>query len=273
MDKRMDNIIKPIGGNWGDKWDKALSQLHYKPAPIKHCHRGNIRLLEWHNGAGIYAGGWTRGANPMDDWAVIDLSERAEVCYANHTLAQHSFPATLRGTQKNNFITLHMPIRDFDIPRWPESVWSFLASDVYALLERGINVLIACDGGHGRTGMIAAILVTLLCRDERTLPDPIAWIRKVYCENAIETTPQELYVYNTLGLDRPVQYTHDPILPLDDFLLQEEIIDLDDWNEDHDGLCDTCGTPDMLNEYNICMYCWPDVRTDNPNQMPLPLDF
>jgi protein-tyrosine phosphatase len=52
-----------------------------------------------------------------------------------------------------------------------------------------------CDGGHGRTGMIAAVLLSYL----GVIPaeeDPIVYLRKIYCEKAVETIAQEALVYH-----------------------------------------------------------------------------
>ena len=75
---------------------------------------------------------------------------------------------------------------------------------VYQELTMG-DVLIACQGGHGRSGMVTAI-VAYMMRNKRHIripdrellvADPVAWIQEVHCKNAVETLSQERCVYET----------------------------------------------------------------------------
>ncbi len=76
----------------------------------------------------------------MQEYGVADLPERAA---------------------ERGLDWMHLPIRDMDIPaagfarQWRES-----GADLRARLRRGESVVIHCLGGLGRTGMIAACLLT-----------------------------------------------------------------------------------------------------------------
>lgn len=59
-------------------------------------------------------------------------------------------------------------------------------------------VLLYCWGGHGRTGTAAAIIASIagLVPDG---DDPVEWIRKVYCEKAVESVSQLDYIEKITG--------------------------------------------------------------------------
>lgn len=85
--------------------------------------------------------------------------------------------------------------------KWPDmsspninlvGFWNGLHENAKA---RGITkVIFYCFGGHGRTGSaLASILVECV---DYTPEEAIAIIRKVYCEEAVETKSQEAYLAN-----------------------------------------------------------------------------
>ncbi len=92
---------------------------------------------------------------------------------------------------------INLPIRDFGVPTWSTKTLKALALDVRAVLNAGTDVTIACTGGHGRSGMIAAILLQLLdpVKDEH----PVTRLRRLHCLNAIETAEQVRYVCDCTG--------------------------------------------------------------------------
>lgn len=250
------NTFSKWQGNWQGNQPKYQPQG--KGFTLPECHTGNCLILDWGNGAGLYAGGWTRNANPGEDWGVIDLSEfHRPNMYTGSKQADKYFSHTLQGNQeRSKGITLHLPIRDYATPHFGMRTWVNLANDVQGMLDKGINVLVACDGGHGRTGLTIAILATLLNKDGCTLPDPIAWVRKVYCMEAIETTGQELYVYDILGIDPPrLSIVDNPVEnALDTTPLVDDIPE--EWQGDYTKAeCQYCGAYLILNEYDICEEC------------------
>lgn len=59
------------------------------------------------------------------------------------------------------------------------------------------RVVFYCIGGHGRTGTALAILAGL---SGQTKGDVVKWVRKVYCEKAVETNAQLDYFEEVTGL-------------------------------------------------------------------------
>lgn len=54
-------------------------------------------------------------------------------------------------------------------------------------LDEGKKIHVGCIGGHGRTGLFLAALVSLY---EDLTDDPIAWVRKNHCKKAVESESQ-----------------------------------------------------------------------------------
>ena len=83
----------------------------------------------------------------------------------------------------------HIEWPDYGLPADPVSTDHVLA-EAAALARSGAVVEIGCIGGHGRTGTALAMLA--LAAGLTT--DPVAWVRRVYCDKAIETNEQESFV-------------------------------------------------------------------------------
>ena len=168
------------------------------------CHTGNVLVFQHASGAGLYLGGWTRDAWPKAGWAVIDLTGNKDLkageISADNMVAANAFSSVLATTASDN-IVLRLPIKDMNIPSWERAVWLALVEDTKKLLAAGVNILICCTGGHGRTGLAAAILMGLLTDNEEIKTDPITWLRKNYCEEIVETIPQAQYVWKMLELE------------------------------------------------------------------------
>ena len=187
---------------------KATAGNAWRHVSKPECHAGNIRILTV-GGAGLFVGGWTRGASPRRAWAVLDLSgEHRPASFSDVKAltpsARSAFSNTLATMRPEDAAGpwLSLPVNDFGIPTWNTEAWAALVNDVRRLMDGGTDVMIACTGGHGRTGMIASIVAYLL--DPETVgADPVAWIRKVYCAGSVETDQQERYVFQTLHLSEP----------------------------------------------------------------------
>lgn len=68
----------------------------------------------------------------------------------------------------------------------------FWQSLLAQLREEKRNVLCMCTGGHGRTGTMLAIFAALTGACEGQ--DPVQFIRKRYCNEAVETEEQKRYI-------------------------------------------------------------------------------
>ncbi len=102
-------------------------------------------------------------------------------------LLEHEPPAqTWRGMKPCN--QLHMPIRDFSVPK-VEQVEETLLKIAYAI-GRGRKVYIGCMGGRGRTGLFMACLL----KAAGVKDDPVGQARLRYSSHAVETKEQEAWV-------------------------------------------------------------------------------
>lgn len=108
----------------------------------------------------------------------------------------------LIATTKWAYHRLHIDWRDGSIPTYPEAFWTQLADLIRANKNAG-PVFIHCMGGHGRTGTAAAILSHLFGFSAGSCP--ITFVRKKYCESAVETSEQVWYVGAMLGMELDVE--------------------------------------------------------------------
>lgn len=91
--------------------------------------------------------------------------------------------------------------------KWPDMGTPGAAIFPYAewiasLLKDGKNVQTGCIGGHGRTGTLLAV-VLLAAGVEEYAYDAIRFVRKKYCEFAIESISQEQFIYAYSGEQYP----------------------------------------------------------------------
>jgi len=187
----------------------ALPQ--YQKTSSWKCHKGNIELFsielgEEKTSGKFLVGGWNRNAQIMTQSYVIDLtgSKKLQVdIEAIDDLAKKAFAKTIAADSKvSSTGILHLYIPDANTPHWPKNVWTVLASEIYNLMESGTDVLVCCLGGHGRTGIAAAILGYII-DPEMTGENPIQWVRDAYCEKVVENQKQIDYIYDVLELGKP----------------------------------------------------------------------
>lgn len=154
------------------------------------CHKGNTIIatrsvdnLRNH----LMVGGWSREAYTTDDMTIVDLT---------------GFGKSMSDKGKHWYT---IKIKDYDVPDWNEFFWRQLSELAYFHLASG-DVLLACQGGHGRSGMTAAIVAGLLqdkadfdlIDGKKFFDNPLSWIRKVHCHHAVETYAQEKMVLEVL---------------------------------------------------------------------------
>ena len=133
-------------------------------------------------------------------------------------------------------------IADMGTPGWEDGRWATLAMLAQTLLNAGEHVVCACMGGHGRSGMGAAILCVLLGLVEG---DPVEWIRRVHCGQAVETVGQERYVRRVLGVKQAEDVAE--LQVGEDAWMEEEIVL---------GECDLCGAGNVAIEVIEEWGCW-----------------
>lgn len=140
---------------------------------------------------GLYGGTWERDLEAdleaIKSWGgstLITLMEAHEF----DLLGVPQFPPVLKGSGLH---WLHLPIKDMQIPNDSfEKAWSEVAPKLYEKLKNGESIVIHCRGGLGRTGLLAARILT----DWGI--DPIESVRRIReaRPNSIETYTQEHYV-------------------------------------------------------------------------------
>jgi len=87
--------------------------------------------------------------------------------------------------EKHNFSHYYFPIKDKSVPKNKAQLHSFL-DNLCDEIQKDKNILIHCNAGLGRSGLIAA----LLCKKLGIVDEPISFIRQ-YRPGAIETREQE----------------------------------------------------------------------------------
>lgn len=113
--------------------------------------------------------------------------------YFTERLKSHAPPIEVKKTE---YIKINWP--DQGVPRCLPSFWEALRDTIrdYAKLE-GLSktkVLLACQGGHGRSGT-AAVCMALACYpDYPTARAAVLHVRALHCEQAIESKAQADYI-------------------------------------------------------------------------------
>jgi hypothetical protein len=149
----------------------------------KECHIGNNLVFE-KDGVSIYAGGHTREAEPDVVNVVIDLDN-------NVRSWKNGLPTSWKSTKLVPLV-LSMPIVDYSAP-WGASkeFWLSLWDDLKSIAP--CSVLVMCMGGHGRTGLVVTCLMMAAELDVKK-ENPILWLRKKYCDKAVESQKQLIYL-------------------------------------------------------------------------------
>ena len=134
----------------------------------------------------VHAGGLIRDFDPFR-YDVVITAEDLGFPFCN-------FDPDLFENQLN---VVYIPIYDGEAPGIQLEMWlNIIDSIVRNIKKDTINIGVCCAGGHGRTGVILAVLMFLLTN----VKDIIEYIRKNYCEKAIETYSQMLYLMEC-GID------------------------------------------------------------------------
>lgn len=79
---------------------------------------------------------------------------------------------------------IYYPVADQHAPKWPAQFKKMVLWTL-AQIDNGKTVHVGCIGGHGRTGVFLAALVSKLGEK-----DAIAYVRENYCNRAVETKEQ-----------------------------------------------------------------------------------
>lgn len=261
-------ITKPIGGAAIDNknntnYAKPYTQTTYtRPA----CHKGNTVIYQYPDGGTLYIGGWNNGATFDWNTHVIDLTGLEHKYYdlpiAYDDASKQFLPFLMRAYAG----WLSLPFPDYGTPSGMKTreQWEGVATTILGILEKGTDVLVACHGGHGRSGLFCAIVGYMLnVNTDPTWASPVEKIRAIHCDEAVETYAQEKFVYEILGLRIQPKHVYD-----DDMYWYGRYsnkstpatsagTDLDAY---HMGTsfksCPICGTQSLYtDEYGMCMTC------------------
>jgi len=97
------------------------------------------------------------------------------------------------GEMFSNQRVIYFPITDMSIPQkenWGK--FSQLIDIIHNDLICGKSVHVQCIGGHGRTGLVIACYVGKY----QSSKNPVKWVRKHYCEEAVESWKQVEFISN-----------------------------------------------------------------------------
>ena len=141
----------------------------------------------WKNGGTLIVADKIAELERRSDLAlIVDCSEADPRAPRNpQLLVPHGFEALLAHYAPTPRVQIPWP--DYGVPRVGLSFWQALAD----LLPDG-KVGFGCTGGHGRTGT-ALTAIRMVIWSEPFL-EALAKVRKDYCEDAVETMGQRLYL-------------------------------------------------------------------------------
>ena len=88
---------------------------------------------------------------------------------------------------------------DYQAPAVPPEFWHTLLAEIKQSNIK--KIACCCVGGHGRTGTMLAIFAGLL----DLASDPVAYVRKNYCRQAVESSAQIRYVEQVTGKEVKVK--------------------------------------------------------------------
>lgn len=168
----------------------------------KCSHSGNVLVFDVPIGNGksrlrVYGGGSSRKADPFEMDLFVDL--------AGGRLAEElwTFPAwAKRSRELQTTEVANMYIPDRYAPAYTAAMWQAFVNDIKLRAEslgRDYDVLVACVGGHGRTGLaLCCIGIELGVLDP--VQDPIKKLRDHYCKEAVESNEQFVYLESEYGV-------------------------------------------------------------------------
>ncbi len=161
-------------------------------------HIGSPEVFK-HGKGTVYAG----GDRDEDEWTLHDKdiallvsckgspfkAAKTESCVEVNAEAKALLPkakyASFYPPPPKIYPTLYIDWSDGGTPPW--GIEEKFALGLLDYVKAGNNIMVFCMGGHGRTGTMLSWLVHLAGINKA---DPVAWVRKNYCEKAVETAKQ-----------------------------------------------------------------------------------
>lgn len=199
----------PNTGKGGTITNKPYTQTTYT-RPV--CHKGNTTVYTAPNGAKLQIGGWTNAATFDWNTHVIDLTGLEHKYWDIPIAYDEASKAFLPFLMQAYAGWLSLPFPDYGTPAGLKTFeqWQGITKTITKILSEGHDVLVACAGGHGRSGLFCAIVGYILnIADDPTWASPVEKMRQIHCDEAIETYAQEKFVYDVLGLRIKPQHVYD----------------------------------------------------------------
>ena len=229
------------------EWNSTTKQYDVITLAEK-CHRGNTAIYKEKDGGTLFIGGWGNGAIITPNTHVIDLTGTEHKFRDVPMALDHDSMGFMPFIQTTCAGWLSLPFPDMGVPSNIKTLdqWKGITGQIKKILKSKKDVLVACLGGHGRSGMFCAIVGYLLNKKDKEWASPVEQIRKIHCSEAVETYSQEKYVYDILGLD--VKVTH--VYP------QPKTSGVMITSNTKKQVCPICGIESVyVKDYNMCLTC------------------
>ena len=157
------------------------------------CHTGNILVFSAGN-IEFYGGGNSRGLKIWENAIMIDMGDVVADDYVQ--MAGCNYP------ELNLFKVIKVKCKDFDAPLVGKIFWTRLKNVIEAEAANvaKLRIVCCCMGGHGRTGIALSILAALF--DQVPAGScPVEFVRKHYCDHAVESKAQREYIQEVTGME------------------------------------------------------------------------
>lgn len=232
------------------------------------CHSGNTAVYTEPNGGTLYIGGWNNQATFDWNTHVIDLTGTEHKYWDIPVAFDERSKDFLPFLMKSYAGWLSLPFPDYGTPKGMSTrqQWEGMAATIKSILQEGKDVLVACLGGHGRSGLFVSIVGYILGhKTNRAWKSPVEHIRQIHCDEAVETYAQEKYVYDILGLNIKINhvfgndfdygYSRGTVAMYGDYAVAGSTF----------KLCPICGTQSLfVDDYGMCNTCMKSYQTDAP---------
>ena len=190
-------------GKSKSKKGKQMTTNYTQYGTYSNCHTGSTLIFDKDN-VEVYAGG--RSHNPkysgMD--LIIDLTGSLKfitwpIPKTWKSAAHLSYPNVLALE-----ITDSQAPWQVDLDFW-KAFWADLVDQSKGVIKTETDkytVLVVCQGGHGRTGVVIGALAAAagVVDPKKDRDDLVECIRDVYCDEAVETSTQMDYLKNVCGI-------------------------------------------------------------------------
>lgn len=163
---------------------------HYN---FKECHEGTIEVFkDPATGIPYCGGGKSRDLVIYPKHLIVSMANIDPDIVSVYNM---DAPSLLE--YNNQMISISWP--DYSVPDLGHDFWLNLIDVINTEWAAGRieGVTVCCVGGHGRTGTALSILAVLT---GSCITDPVLFVRKRYCEKAVESKSQLAYVEKMTGM-------------------------------------------------------------------------